>query len=56
MRGNLNVSISGMDDLKRCAVAVVDYIDKASVNTRALDKENANAVALMGMMMAGLIK
>ena len=56
MRGNLNVSISGMDDLKRCAVAVVDYIDKASANTRALDKENANAVALMGMTMAGLIK
>ncbi len=56
MKSKLTLLISEPDDLKTCTTALVDYIDKASANTRALDKENANAVALMGMMMAGLIK
>ena len=56
MRGNLNVNISGMNDLKTVATTLVDYIDKASGSTRELDNETANSVALLGMMMAGLIK
>lgn len=53
MNSKLNLLISGLEDLKKCTVALVDYIDEASKNTKSLDKENTNSVALLGMMFAG---
>lgn len=56
MNGKLDISISGMNDVKTHAEALVDYVDSASKNTRSLDGETANSVAIMGMMLAGWIK
>ena len=53
MKSKLNLAIASPDDLKNCVTALVDYIDKSSKNTKSLDKENANSVALLGMMVAG---
>lgn len=56
MRGNLNLNVSSINDMRTYANALVEYIDEASSKTRTLDNENANSVALLGMMMTGWIK
>ena len=53
MKSKLDLVIASPDDLKKCVTALVDYIDKSCKNTKSLDKENANSVALLGMMFAG---
>ena len=56
LRGNLDVDIDEFDDLKKYAEALVGYVDKTSAKTSSLNGEKANAIALVGMMMAGWIK
>ena len=56
MKSKLTLLISEPDDLKTCTTALVDYIDKASKNTKAVDREAASSVALLGMMIAGWIR
>lgn len=56
MKSKLSIPISGSDDLKTCTTALVDYIDNASKNTKAIDRETVSAVALLGMIMAGWIR
>mgnify|MGYP006916030896 CR=1 FL=1 len=56
MKSKLDLTIYSMDDLKKYASMLVDYIDTATKSTRDLDKQPVNGVALFGMIAAGWVQ